>query len=95
MFECAHCNYQSRFRAPRSKGKAALGQLVPIADLPRMRCCMDNCVMVSLMLWFYDFGFKGIFFMKSNSIYPGYIYIYICVCVCVYRVHDTFCQLVV
>ena len=34
-------------RVERQKGKAALGKLKLIEDLPKERCCVDNCVMVS------------------------------------------------
>ena len=31
----------------RQKGKAALGKLKAMEDLPKEKCCVDNCVMVS------------------------------------------------
>ena len=38
---------QKPLRVERQKGKAALGKLRVIEDLPKERCCVDNCVMVS------------------------------------------------
>ncbi|XP_029186317.2 uncharacterized protein LOC114954021 [Acropora millepora] len=35
-------------RIERQKGKAALGKLKLIEDLPKERCCVDNCVMIGL-----------------------------------------------
>lgn len=35
-------------RVERQKGKAALGKLRVIEDLPKERCCVDNCVMIAL-----------------------------------------------
>lgn len=35
-------------RVERQKGKAALGKLKLIEDLPKERCCVDNCVMIGL-----------------------------------------------
>ena len=39
--------FQKPLRVERQKGKAALGKLRVIEDLPKERCCVDNCVMVS------------------------------------------------
>ena len=39
---------QKPLRIERQKGKAALGKLKLIEDLPKERCCVDNCVMVSV-----------------------------------------------
>ena len=41
---------QKPLRIERQKGKAALGKLKLIEDLPKERCCVDNCVMVSFCL---------------------------------------------
>lgn len=35
-------------RIVRQKGKAALGKLKVIEELPKERCCVDNCVMIAL-----------------------------------------------
>ncbi|XP_078357524.1 uncharacterized protein LOC144642437 isoform X2 [Oculina patagonica] len=35
-------------RIIRQKGKAALGKLKIIEDLPKERCCVDNCVMIAM-----------------------------------------------
>ncbi|XP_078606310.1 uncharacterized protein LOC144879003 isoform X1 [Branchiostoma floridae x Branchiostoma japonicum] len=39
---------QKGVRKERQKGKEALGQLRSIEDLPRSRCCVDNCVLMAL-----------------------------------------------
>ena len=58
--QCKHCQHGTRsdlclqlhpqkpLRIVRQKGKAALGKLKVIEDLPKERCCVDNCVMVSV-----------------------------------------------
>lgn len=46
------CLPQKPLRVERQKGKAALGKLRVIDDLPKERCCVDNCVMVS-GIWSY------------------------------------------
>lgn len=40
---------QKGFRIERQKGKAALGMLKPIEDLPIEACCVDNCVRVGII----------------------------------------------
>lgn len=35
-------------RIVRQKGKAALGKLKAMEDLPKERCCVDNCVMIAM-----------------------------------------------
>ncbi|KAK2551864.1 hypothetical protein P5673_027104 [Acropora cervicornis] len=46
-------------RIERQKGKAALGKLKLIEDLPKERCCVDNCVMVSVTSKFNEKGLNG------------------------------------
>ncbi|CAH1787831.1 unnamed protein product [Owenia fusiformis] len=41
-------NKERPYRGSRVKGKAALGQLKPIEDLIKQKCCVDNCVMMTL-----------------------------------------------